>query len=84
MSAPNYNYQSPNYYEFDEFRNRSSKWRGVWVVDPFRVFERDGWKTRRAYKCSVCTSQFVGDGLFPTNYCPHCGADMRNEAEVSE
>ena len=84
MSAPNYNYHSPKYYEFDEFRNRNSRWRGIWVVESFESFVDYEIVTHRRYRCSICESVFEGDGLFPTNFCPNCGADMQNEAEVNE
>ena len=29
------------------------------------------------YKCSVCGGEYY----FDTNYCPHCGADMRERRE---
>ena len=81
MSAPSYNYRNPNYFEFDEFRNKYSKWRGIWIIKSFQSWYLGGIITRRQYECSICTSKFEGDSLFPTNYCPNCGADMRNETE---
>lgn len=75
MSAPKYNYQPPNYYEFEEFRNRNSRWKGVWITKQFSVRGR----VKTIYECSICGAGFVGNGLFPTNFCPNCGADMKGE-----
>lgn len=39
---------------------------GKWTVTPIYI------------KCSECGESFM---LFPQNYCPYCGADMRGEEE---
>ena len=34
------------------------------------------------FRCSICRSQY--DMPFKTNFCPNCGADMRERKETSE
>lgn len=81
MSAPNYNYKSPNYNEFEEFRNRNSKWRGIWITNREKVLDERNFRIdiRTSYECSICGSKFYEGGLFPTKFCPECGADMREQ-----
>ena len=78
MSAPNYNYNSPRYSEFGEFRNRKARWKGIWIVHQIKAVNTYSLKeeTKTIYECSICTSKFHGDALFPTKYCPNCGAKM--------
>ena len=79
MNAPKYNYHSPKYSEFEEYRNRKSKWQGVWITNQIQTLNNKTLEleTRSTYECSICSSKFYGDALFPTNFCPNCGADMR-------
>ena len=43
--------------------------RGEWVHDG------SDWKYR--FLCSVCGYKLMGEN--PTNYCPNCGADMKED-----
>ena len=50
---------------------------GLPVVEPER--KRGKWTVTSLFiKCSECGEPFM---LIPQNYCPHCGADMREENE---
>jgi len=52
---------------------QSERKTGTWIPQDFN--KSDGMKTTTVYyfpKCSVC-----GYTASPTNYCPHCGADMK-------
>lgn len=58
--------------DFDSLRPK-----GRWV---------DKWKwlyKNRLYKCSVCNETALGNDKtwFLTDFCPNCGADMREERE---
>ncbi len=50
--------------------------RGKWVFDCERQMH-DGW-TYRQYHCTECGFQMVG-GIH--NYCPNCGAEMRDKED---
>ena len=55
-------------------KSQSERKTGTWIPQDFN--KSDGMKTTAVYyfpKCSVC-----GYTASPTNYCPHCGADMRD------
>ena len=45
---------------------------GEWIMDNEHTKNSLLW-----YKCNLC-------GVYhsPTNFCPHCGADMRSESEA--
>lgn len=47
---------------------------GKWIFDCERKMH-DGW-TYRQYHCSACEFQMIGGSH---NFCPNCGADMREE-----
>ena len=51
--------------------------RGRWVFDNIIFTDADGVSRSgmRGYKCSECGGFCVGE----SNYCPNCGADMREE-----
>lgn len=83
MGAPTYNYHGPKYSEFQEYRSRKTKWKGIWITHQIQSVNHKTNKaeTHHIYQCSICSSKFTGDALFPTNFCPNCGADMREEKE---
>lgn len=78
---PQYDRPPHGFKEAEEFANRRSRWQGVWIT---RSIQRYDEKTNQKetfvnYQCSICSSSFHGDYLFPTKFCPNCGADMRNQ-----
>jgi hypothetical protein len=50
--------------------------RGKWIYDCDRTMH-DGWIYKQ-YHCSLCEFQMIG-GIH--NFCPNCGADMREETD---
>ena len=42
--------------------------KGKWILETFQI------------RCSQCNKLF-SDNLFPSNYCPNCGADMRGQQD---
>lgn len=53
--------------------------RGRWSYQAHRVMSCH---TTGYYFCSLCGYGWERlEGVRPTNYCPHCGADMREEAD---
>lgn len=52
--------------------------RGHWINEKVMV---KGYKAKYCYDCSVC-GKSTGYEYFPiSNYCPSCGANMREEKE---
>ena len=49
---------------------------GKWIIDKEVTFGE--WKDTKKYKCSECG---IHVGVFNSNFCPNCGADMRGGAE---
>lgn len=86
MSFPKYNYHAPTYSEHTEYVNRRAKWQGIWITYQITQydFETSDNKVRTVYECSICQSKFHGDYLFPTKFCPNCGADMRGDTDARE
>ncbi len=47
--------------------------KGKWVRRTFASTERGGWKKKVFYCCSNCETTWDA----PTNFCPNCGAEMK-------
>lgn len=86
MNAPNFNYKAPRYSEFEAFRDRKTKWKGIWITNQIQDIniKTNKTETRSVYECSICSSKFYGDALFPTKYCPNCGAKMEDYLCLTE
>lgn len=50
--------------------------RGEWQVYYDEDSPQDG-----IWKCSICSYIKLIDDISPTNFCPNCGADMRERRE---
>ena len=48
--------------------------RGEWVVLYDEDSPQDG-----IWKCSLCDYIRLTDDISPTNFCPNCGAEMKND-----
>ena len=79
---PQYDRPPQGFKEAEEFATRKSKWRGIWITEPTQRYNErtNQHETFVCYRCSICSTKYHGDALFPTNFCPNCGADMRNSA----
>lgn len=57
---------------------RDKRPKGKWKVRRLKISEKC---FHEFYNCSICGEEafFDEDGDYLTNYCPHCGADMRGK-----
>ena len=57
------------YYAIEEIKNvPSAQPHGKWILETYQI------------RCSNCNKLF-SDNLFPSNYCPNCGARMDGESD---
>lgn len=48
---------------------------GNWIIS----VNGNGWNDWYVYECSECGSEYEKIGLRTYNFCPNCGADMKEE-----
>lgn len=58
-------------YGFAEGLRRAREKKGSWIDSGYALEEYREWG-----QCSVC-----GGGMFQSDFCPNCGADMREETK---
>lgn len=61
----------------EELKAQPQRMRGKWIKDSLCTTSGGTYAVRR---CSLCDS-YYHDVVFAWNYCPHCGADMREGSE---
>ncbi len=55
--------------------------RGKWLIDPLCSTTNDIYQVCRYLRCSECDHQEPWPWLTRRNFCPNCGADMREEEQ---
>lgn len=58
-------------------REQVEKWKGEWIV------KHDGFNEITITECSKCEDEMIYESFFEdggSNFCPHCGAAMTDEA----
>jgi len=63
--------------EILEIHKAEKRPKGKWIL--FENYVGDD-----SYRCSECKEEALEDGMesYASNYCPNCGADMRESEEI--